>query len=100
MKALGLLVQVQPHVNRVGVSYRSKATIQPYMSKQWFVKMDDFATKLKATVEEGRTEFVPKNWENVYFHWVNNLRDWCISRQLWWGHRHPQFGTAKTTHRK
>ncbi len=89
MKKLGFLEKTDPHLNRVGVSYRSKAIIEPYMSKQWFVKMAPFAPKLRAAVVEERTKLIPKNWETTYFHWIDNLRDWCISRQLWWGHRIP-----------
>lgn len=89
MKKLGLLEKVEPHVNRVGVSYRSKAVIEPYLSKQWFVRMDGFSQKLRSAVKDGRTKLIPKNWETTYFHWIDNLRDWCISRQLWWGHRIP-----------
>lgn len=89
MKKLNLLDKAEPHVNRVGVSYRSKATIEPFMSKQWFVRMEGFAEKLRTAVQEGHTRLIPKNWESTYFHWIDNLRDWCISRQLWWGHRIP-----------
>lgn len=89
MKNLGLLDRAEPHINRVGVSYRSKAVIEPYMSKQWFVKMEGFGKTLRSIVTEGKTTFIPKNWENTLFHWIDNLRDWCISRQLWWGHRIP-----------
>lgn len=89
MKELGYLEKIEPHVNRVGISYRSKATIEPLMSKQWFVRLSQFAPTLQSAVEEERVKLIPKNWENTYFHWIDNLRDWCISRQLWWGHRIP-----------
>ncbi len=89
MEGLGLLEKKEPHTLRVGVSYRSKAIIEPYLSKQWFVKMESFIQPLKQTVESGEVKILPKTWESTYFHWVNNLRDWCISRQLWWGHRIP-----------
>lgn len=95
MKSLGLLEKIEPYVNRVGVSYRSKATIEPYISKQWFVKMSDFSKKMREVVQEGKTQLIPKNWENTYFHWIDNLRDWCISRQLWWGHRIPIWYSLK-----
>lgn len=89
LKKRGLVEKIERHTHRVGISYRSKAVIEPYMSKQWFIRMGGFATKLRALVEEGRTQLLPKSWEATYFHWIDNLRDWCISRQLWWGHRIP-----------
>lgn len=89
MKELGLLERVDPYTHRVGVSYRSKAVIEPYLSKQWFVRMAPFKEKLRSAVEEKRVALLPAHWENTYFHWIDNLRDWCISRQLWWGHRIP-----------
>ena len=89
LQAQGLIVKIEPHTHRVGVSYRSKATIEPYLSKQWFVRMETFASHLKAAIKSEKTALIPARWENTFFHWIDNLRDWCISRQLWWGHRIP-----------
>lgn len=89
LKEMGLLECATPHRHRVKISYRSKALIEPYLSKQWFVRMSSFKPHLRKAVEEGRVALIPKHWEATYFHWIDHLRDWCISRQLWWGHRIP-----------
>lgn len=99
MEKLGFLEKIEPHVNRVGISYRSKAIIEPYISKQWFVKMTSFTDKMRSAVRDGKTKLIPQNWENTYFHWIDNLRDWCISRQLWWGHRIPIWYNVKDPNR-
>lgn len=89
MKELGHFVKEVPHTLRVGLSYRSKAVIEPFLSKQWFVRMEGFKKKLTDCIEDGRLKLVPPSWVNTWRHWIDNLRDWCISRQLWWGHRIP-----------
>ncbi len=89
LKTLGLLEKKEPHPHRVGVSYRSKAVIEPYLSKQWFVKLSAFKDKLIHLVKDRQVTLIPESFDNTYFHWIHHLRDWCISRQLWWGHRIP-----------
>ncbi|MBS0647652.1 MAG: valine--tRNA ligase [Verrucomicrobia bacterium] len=89
LKSLGFLEKVEKYTHRVGVSYRSKAVIEPYLSKQWFVKVTHFKDKLIQLVQSKKVKLIPESFENTYYHWIDNLRDWCISRQLWWGHRIP-----------
>lgn len=89
LKSLDLLEKIEPHTHRVGISYRSKATIEPYLSKQWFVDTKPFKERLLRLVESDEVELIPSSWKKTYFHWIKNLRPWCISRQLWWGHQIP-----------
>ena len=91
LEDLGLLVKVEPHVHNVGECYRCSTTVEPRVSKQWFVKMEPLAKPAIEAVEKGKTKFVPERFEKIYFHWMENIRDWCISRQLWWGHRIPAY---------
>ncbi len=89
LKSLNLIEKIEPHKNRVGISYRSKAVIEPYLSKQWFVRLSKFKSLLIQVVKEKKVNLIPASFESTYLHWIQNLRDWCISRQLWWGHRIP-----------
>ncbi len=91
LKESGLLEKTEPYRNAIGHCYRCKTMIEPLLSKQWFVKIGPLAEKAIAAVKEGRTKIVPSNWEGVYYEWMNNIKDWCVSRQIWWGHRIPAW---------
>ena len=87
----GALVEIEDYSHNVGTCYRCHTTVEPRVSKQWFVKMEELAKPAIEAVKSGRTKFVPEHFDKTYYHWLENIRDWCISRQLWWGHRIPAF---------
>jgi valyl-tRNA synthetase len=91
LKEANLLKKVEPFLHNVGHCYRCKAIIEPMVSKQWFVRTGPLARPAIEAVQEGKTRITPPVWESTYFEWMNNIRDWCISRQIWWGHRIPAW---------
>ena len=91
LEAEGALVKIEDYSHNVGTCYRCHTTVEPRVSKQWFVKMQPLAEPAIKAVKEGKTKFVPEHFDKTYFHWMEGIRDWCISRQLWWGHQIPAF---------
>ena len=91
LEAEGLLIKTVPHKHNVGSCYRCKTTVEPLTSNQWFVRMEPLAKPALEVVRDGRVKFVPERFSKIYVNWMENVHDWCISRQLWWGHRIPAF---------
>ncbi len=91
LTALGLMVKIQPYAHNVGTCYRCGETVEALVSKQWFVKMKPLAEPAIKAVKDNKIEFIPRRFEKTYFNWIENIKDWCISRQLWWGHRIPAY---------
>ncbi len=94
LENLGLLVKTVPHTHMVGTHDRCKTTVEPLVKPQWFVKMDEMAKPAKEAVETGKIRLVPDSMKKTYYNWLDNIRDWCVSRQLWWGHRIPAYYCA------
>ena len=88
-KEFGLIEKIEPHTHNVGFSERGGVPVEPYLSEQWYMKMDELSSAALDVVKEGKIKFYPGHWVKTYEHWMSNIRDWCISRQLWWGHRIP-----------
>ena len=96
LEELGLILKIEDYTNKVGYSQRGNVPIEPYLSEQWFMKMEELCKPALQVVLEGKVKFHPEHWIKTYEHWMGNIRDWCISRQLWWGHRIPVW-RHKTT---
>src|SRR5258705_4919892 len=91
LKAPGLIERIEPYRHAVGVCYRSKTVVEPLVSKQWYVQVKPLAEAALKAGREGRIKILPRSWTKTYYHWMENIRPWCISRQLWWGHRIPAW---------
>ncbi len=98
LEAAGLLEKIEPHKHAVGVCSRCDTIVEPMLSEQWFLRMREMADRAIAAVRNGDTTFHPKFWENTFFNWLENIHDWCISRQLWWGHRIPAYRCVRCDH--
>ena len=94
LEAEGALVKIEDYSHNVGTCYRCHTTVEPRVSMQWFVKMEPLAKPAIECVRSGKTKFIPERFDKIYFHWMENIKDWCISRQLWWGHRIPAYYCA------
>lgn len=95
LEVLGLMEKIEKHTLKIPRGDRSGVVIEPYLTQQWFMKMKDLAKPAIAAVEKGEIKFIPENWDKTYFQWLHNIEDWCISRQLWWGHRIPAWYDEK-----
>lgn len=91
LEAEGALIEIEDYSHNVGTCYRCHTSIEPRLSKQWFVKMEPLAKPAVDVVKQGGVKFVPERFDKIYYHWMENIKDWCISRQLWWGHRIPAW---------
>ncbi|MDO8433179.1 MAG: valine--tRNA ligase [Candidatus Binatus sp.] len=98
LEAAGLLEKIEPHSHSIGVCSRCDTVVEPMLSEQWFLAMREMADRAIEAVRNGDTTFHPKFWENTFFNWLENIHDWCISRQLWWGHRIPAYRCARCDH--
>ena len=98
LDALGYLVKIEDHVHNVGTHDRCKTTVEPMIKKQWFVKMEELIKPAREAVQNGEIQLIPERMEKIYYNWTDNIRDWCISRQLWWGHRIPAYYCDKCGH--
>ena len=91
LEAMGLVEKIEPNIHVVPHGDRSNVVIEPYLTDQWYVNAKELGKPAIAAVRAGKTQFIPKNWENTYFNWMENIQPWCISRQLWWGHQIPAW---------